>query len=102
MKYLKIDNNKGYYCLKESNWQEIDKIDKKDLMALLDNVIEKEFEMDEFVPEKIANKAHRIIYKNLFNKFSELRDNKSRFKDESEQIYKDSLKKYSSEEKDKK
>jgi hypothetical protein len=95
MKYLKIENSKGFYCLKENNWQEIDKIGKDDLMALLDKAIETDFEMDEYKQENTANKAHQIIYKNLFHKFSELIENKSRFKDESEQLYKNAFEKYS-------
>ena len=95
MKYLKIENSKGFYCLKEDYWQEIDKISKDDLMALLDKAIETDFEMDEYNQEKIANKAHQIIYKNLHQKFSELLENKSRFKDESEQLYKNAFERYS-------
>ncbi len=94
-KYLKIENDKGYYCLEQDSWKEIDKINKDDLMILLDKSIETDFQMDEFEQEKIQNKAHQIIYRNLFNKFSELLDSKSRFKDESEQLYKDAIEKYS-------
>jgi len=101
MKYLKIEDNKGYFCLEEGVWKEIDKIGKKDLMTLLDNAIGTEFEMDKFEQEKIENKAHQIIYKNLFDKFHELLSNKNRFKDESEQLYKDALKKYGEEKKGK-
>ena len=72
MKYLKIENNKGFYCVKEDDWIEIDKINKEDLMALIDKAIETEFEMDEFNQENIANKAHQIIYKNLYDKFQQM------------------------------
>lgn len=97
MKYLKIENSKGFFCLDGANWQEIDKINKDDLMVLLDKAIETDFEMDEFKLENIANKAHQIIYKNLYQKFIELLDNKTRFKDESEQFYKAAFEKYSKE-----
>ena len=96
MKYLKIENNNGFYCLKQDDWIVIDKINKEDLMALIDKVIETDFEMDEFNQEKIANKAHQIIYKNLYYKFLELLENRNRFKDESEQLYKSAFEKYSS------
>jgi len=95
MKYLKIENNKGYYCLEENHWLEIDKINKNDLMILIDKAIETEFEMDKFNQENIANKAHQIIYRNLYEKFTELLENKNRFKDESEQLYKNAFEKYS-------
>jgi len=94
MKYLKIENNKGYYCLEKDKWQEIDKINKDDLLILLDKALKTDFEMDEYVQEKVSNKAHQIIYKNLFSKFTELLENKNRFKDESEQLYKDAIEKY--------
>lgn len=95
MKYLKIENNKGFYQLEQDNWCEIDKINKEDLMTLLEKAIDSAFEMDVFEIEKINNKAHQIIYRNLHEKFSELLENKSRFKDESEQIYKSAIEKYS-------
>ena len=95
MKFLKIENSKGFYCLDGANWQEIDKISKDDLMVLLDKAVETDFEMDEYKQEAIANKAHQIIYKNLYLKFIELLDNKTIFKDESEQFYKAAFEKYS-------
>lgn len=97
MKFLKIENSKGFFCLDGAIWQEIDKISKDDLMVLLDKAVETDFEMDEYKQEIIANKAHQIIYKNLYMKFIELLDNKTRFKDESEQFYKAAFEKYSKE-----
>lgn len=95
MKYLKIEDNKGYFLEKDAIWKEIDKITKEDLMVLLNQCIEDEFEMDEFLTDSIGNKAHQIIYKNLHDKFVELNENKNRFKDESEQLYKEAYEKYS-------
>lgn len=97
MKYLKIDNSKGYF-IKDNNkpedWFEIDLIDKNDLMNLLDYAAVDEFEMDTYSEEEIQHKAHQIIYKQLFDKFENFIANKMRFIDESEQIYKDALEKY--------
>tara|TARA_Y100000310_G_C20073777_1_gene530604 strand:+ start:239 stop:550 length:312 start_codon:yes stop_codon:yes gene_type:complete len=95
MKHLKINNNKGYYQTESDEWKEIDKIDKEDLMTLLDKATENDFEMDEYDAEKLPNKAHSIIYRNLYEKFSELVENKDRFKDESEQLYRNAFEKYS-------
>lgn len=100
MKYLKIENNKGYYLSineqdQESTWIEIDKISKEDLMKLLEQAISSEFEMDDYEENNLPNKAHQIVYKNLFEKFSELLANKTRFKDESESLYKSAFSKYS-------
>jgi len=99
MKYLKIEDSKGFY-LKTSDtesdtWVEIDKITKDDLMLLLNKAISTDFEMDEFKEENISHAAHQIVYKNIFEKFSELISNKTKFKDESESLYKDAIEKYS-------
>lgn len=97
MKCLKIENSKGYYQLEAGTWKEIDQINKNDLICLLDKAVEEDFEMDQFDAEKIPNKAHQIIYRNLFDKLSELSENRTRFKDESEQLYKSAFEKYSTE-----
>ncbi|MES2062574.1 MAG: hypothetical protein V4456_11680 [Bacteroidota bacterium] len=98
MKYLKIDDNKCFFLRKEadetSNWIAIDLITKEDLFQLLNKAITEDFYLDEFIEDKISNKAHQIIYKNLCDKFSELILNKNRFKDESENLYKVALEKY--------
>ena len=95
MKHLKIENNKGYYQTESDQWKEIDKINKEDLMTLLDKATEYDFEIDDYDADKLPNKAHSIIYRNLYEKFSELVGNKDRFKDESEQLYKNAFEKYS-------
>lgn len=94
MKILEIKDGKGYFQ-KESEMVELDQIGKDDLLILLDKAIADEFEMDEYDVEKLHNKAHQIIYKHLYQKFDELKQNKDRFKDESEQAYKDAIEKYS-------
>lgn len=94
MKILKIDNGKGLYFKEPDQCIEIDQIGKEDLLTLLDNAISGDFEMDEFDTAALQNKAHQIIYKHLYQKFNELNENKSRFKDESEQLYKSAIEKY--------
>jgi hypothetical protein len=94
MKILKIDNGKGLFFKEPDQWVEIDQIDKEDLMVLLEKAISANFEMDEFDTAALQNKAHQIIYKHLSQKFNELNENKSRFKDESEQLYKSAIEKY--------
>ena len=51
-------------------------------------------EMDEYKDAIIQNEAHKIIYSGLYRKFKELLDNKNRFIDESENLYKDAVQKY--------
>lgn len=98
MKYLKIENNKGYFLRPKEDtteWAEIDKINKEDLLYLLNNAVSSEFEMDLFTEDLLGNKAHQIIYKNIFEKFSNLESMKTKFKDESESLYKEAYEKYS-------
>ena len=76
MKYLRIENDKGYF-LKEfekssGEWTPVDQITKENLLALLNKAISTDFDMDEFKEENLANKTHQIIYKNIFEKFTDL------------------------------
>lgn len=98
MKYLKIEDNKGHFLRPKDDtteWLEIDKINKEDLLYLLNNAVSSEFEMDVYSEDLLGNKAHQIIYKNIFEKFSNLETMKSKFKDESENLYKEAYEKYS-------
>jgi hypothetical protein len=95
MKILKIDDNLGYFQIAEQKgWQPIDEIDKDALLKLLDVFLENDAEMDSPDEISLQNQAHAIIYRNIFEKLSSLSDEKSRFKDESERLYIEELKKY--------
>jgi hypothetical protein len=96
MKYLKIEDNKGYYLdpTDRKSWVEIDKLNKDHLLALLDYAISDNFEMDAYSESVLGNKAHQIIYKNIAEKFLGLASTKDRFRDESESLYKDAIAKY--------
>lgn len=94
MIYLKIENGKGYFFKESNHWIEIDQIGKDDLMNLLDRAITHDFKMNDYDTSLLQNTAHQIIYKHLFQKFNELCENKYRFKDESEQLYKSAIEKY--------
>lgn len=99
MKYLKIDNNRGYFRLdpidpNNEHWIELDKISKDDLLSLLASASNDSFEIDPYVDDAIKNPAHNIIYKNIYNKFSEFLENRSRFRDSIESTYKTALDKY--------
>ena len=102
MKYLKIENNKGFFIKQEKDqpdqWTEIDKISKDDLMNLLEMVISKDFEMDDYVEANIAHKAHQIVYKSIFEKFSDLIKNMKTFTDECDSQFKTAIVKYESSE----
>lgn len=95
MKILKIEDNKGYYSLDpNSEWKPIDQISKDDLMTMLSLYLEEDLEIDPYEEDLIQNQAQQIIYKSLFDKFSTLNDNKSKFRDESERMYLNELRKY--------
>ena len=99
MKYLKVEDNKGHFCLQpqvaEPAWKPIDEITKDDLMALLNQAVTGEFQMDEYVEDHLQNKAHQIIYKRIHEKFKELLSKKDIFNDDIENTYKTALEKYS-------
>ncbi len=96
MKYLKIETNKGYFLKigEVNSWIEIDKISKEDLINLLKSALNSDFEMDVFKEESIAHKAHQIVYKSIYEKFVNLIDNKSKFTDECDSLFKNAIEKY--------
>lgn len=94
MIYLKIENNKGYFKAQSGEWNEIDKISKEDLMFLLNKAVNEDFEIDEYIEENIAHKAHQIVYKSIHEKFSELLNNKNAFRDECDSLFKGAIDKY--------
>lgn len=100
MKYLKIENNKGYFLKLEKDqpdkWIEIDKISKEDLMNLLELTISNDFEMDDYIEDNIAHKAHQIVYKSIFEKFTDLINNRKSFIDECDSQYRSAIEKYDS------
>jgi hypothetical protein len=97
MKYLKIENNQGFF-LKEDNWIAVDQITKEDLFSFINIIldsVEGEFEMDEFSEETIQHAAHKIIYKNIYNKLLELEHEKDNLHDKVNQQFSTAFQKYS-------
>jgi hypothetical protein len=96
MKYLKIENNKGFYRIDSTKeeWSELDQITKDHLLTLLKFASTEEFEMDEYKDELLQNPAHNIIYKNIYGKFKDFLGNKTRFQDSAEAMYKTAIEKY--------
>lgn len=96
MIYLKIDSNKGHYRIDASveEWTELDQIGKADLLELLNIATTQEFAMDKYKDELLQNPAHNILYRNIYNKFTELLLNKSRFQDSVNSMYKSAIDKY--------
>lgn len=96
MKCLEIRNGKGFFLNKDGEMVELDKMKKDDLMYLLNIATDtdKSFEMDDIQLSNIENQAHKVIYENLYDKFQELLQNRTRFYDESIALYKDAMQKY--------
>lgn len=96
MKYLKIELNKGFYW-NGNGYSEIDKINKEDILNLVNLAEKEDFELDEYNESNIANKAHQIIYENIYSKFSQFLENKGQFKREVDETYRDAIGKYPTE-----
>lgn len=100
MKYLMVDNGRVFFSLDGSsaNKKPIDQISKDDLLTLLKLAISEEsFEMDPYSTESVRNAAHQIIYKNIYQKFEDIRLHRVSFEDEKVNLYRTAINKYSSE-----
>lgn len=94
MKVLKIDNNQGSYSTTGDKYNSIDKINKEDLLKLVNLTLEGDVEIDEYSEEKIKNQAHQIIYKSICEKLLDLLKRKDEFRDESERLFLQEYEKY--------
>lgn len=64
---------------------------------IIDESTENGFEMDSYDEESLKNPAHKIIYKNIYDKFDALIKKRVQFKDETCDLYKSAIEKYSAE-----
>ena len=90
MKYLMVDNGRVFYSLDGSaaSKKPIDQISKDDLLILLKlSISEESFEMD----------PYQIIYKNIYQKFEDIRLHRVSFEDEKVNLYRTAINRYSSE-----
>jgi len=99
MKYLKIENDKGFYW-NGTDYVEINKIDKDDLFTLLNAAESNDFEMEPYDETLLGNKAHQIIYENIYTKLEQFVNEKEQFKKEVDILYHDAISKYQVEFKD--
>lgn len=96
MKILEINNGNGFFRIEDGgDLLPIDTIDKNGLLKLLDLFLDNEVELDSPDDHGLSNQAHAIIYRGIFDKLMQLATEKSRFKDESETLYLEEIKKYS-------
>ena len=99
MKLLKADNSCGYFLNENSEYESLDKLSKEELLSLVNRTLEHEdVEFDDFDEEVIRNQAHRIIYKSVHEKLTELAERRKEFSDEADRLFKDAYEKYGSDE----
>lgn len=97
MKYLKIEDNKGFYWDGQA-YLEIDKINKNGLLVLLNAAESDNFELDPYDESLLGNKAHQVIYENIHTKFEQFLSDKAHFKTEVDNLYQEAVNKYGTEE----
>ncbi|MEH2917040.1 hypothetical protein [Segatella copri] len=88
MIYLKIENNVGKFY-KDGTYETIDKMANDDLWRLANAVMkDDDFQMNVYDEALLPNKAHRIIYKHVYELLTSLQERKEQYKNESELMYK--------------
>ena len=88
MIYLKIENYVGKFY-KDGTYETIDKMANDDLWRLANAVMEDhDFQMNVYDEALLPNKAHRIIYKHVYELLTSLQERKEQYKNESELMYK--------------
>lgn len=97
MKYLKIEDNKGFYYKKPDSWVEVNKMIKEDLYNLVNSAIDDDdFEIDEFEEDKLLNPAHKTIYNHVSRQLTDIHDRRQEYRDEISSLYKEPYDKYCS------
>lgn len=96
MKCLRINSGKGEFSLDGATFLPLDEIKKDDVLRLLDVALDpgQGLEMDEYSVNSITNQAHKVIYENLYRKFTELINNRGRFISEVNELYQEAYDKY--------
>lgn len=95
MKLLKAEGGLGHYLADKGTYSPIDKINKDDLLRLVNWTLhEKDVEFDDYDETAIKNQAHQVIYKNVVQKLRALKARRTAFIDESERLYLTEYEKY--------
>lgn len=100
MKYLTINNGQAMYTVESTTpaTTKIDQLTKEDLLKLIDLCIsDEDFEMDPYDESVLLNKAHQIIYRNIYQKLDDLKKQRIKFSDEKTVLYRAAINRYSSE-----
>lgn len=95
MKLLRIHEHAGQYLEADGTYESIDRIDKDDLLRLVDRTLDAdEFDVDAYDEQAIKNQAHQVIYKSIAQKLNDLRKRREAFIDESARLYLAEYEKY--------
>ncbi len=95
MKLLRIHEHAGQFLKADGTYESIDKIDKDDLLRLVDTTLDsEEFQVDAFDEHAVKNQAHQVIYKSIAQKLVDLRKRREGFIDESARLYLAEYEKY--------
>ena len=97
MKYLVIEHGQVFFTFDESgnNKKGIDLITKEDLLKLIQCALEDEhFEMDSYDDSLLHNSAHKVIYKNIYQKLDDLLKHRIAFNDERTNLYRTAINAY--------
>lgn len=74
---------------KDGTYETIDKMANDDLWRLANAVMkDDDFQMNVYDEALLPNKAHRIIYKHVYELLTSLQERKEQYKNESELMYK--------------
>lgn len=87
MKILKIENSNGYFSENGEEFTPLDKLNKENLLKLVEKTLTVEIEMDDYNSEILKNEAHRIIYRSVHKHLQELVIRKDEFFDKSEREF---------------
>lgn len=94
MKLLNYNKNVCYLNV-DGNNKKLLEITKEDILKTLEYIYKNEnIELEPYDKEKIPNEAERIIYENLYKKFTSFLEQKSNLKEEIENLFKDLEEKY--------
>jgi len=94
MKILKIEDSNGHFCANGEEFILIDKLDKENLLELVNHALTTDVEMDNYDPENLKNEAHRIIYRSVHKKLQELIARKDEFFDKSKREFYETYENY--------
>ena len=95
MKLLKTESGQGYFQVADGGYASLDNLNKEELLRLVNLTLENEnIEFDDYDEDAVRNQAHRIIYKSVHEKLTELAGRREEFSDETDRLYKEAYEKY--------